>query len=182
MPVAAVEPQPRKIGSAEPCAAPETRSWYLPIVQLGPEKPRVQVFYSAKDATEAAQASPEDAFFDVEGRGVVLMRSEDDGGSSSLEVRAEGDPEELLRRLLDEVRRFGLEAPAGRAAAEADGFLCWVEQAPSVECVVYALGLITPDYDTGPSVPDTDGKRVTSLSCIDCTKHQKRTLGTPPCC
>jgi hypothetical protein len=121
----------------------------LPVVQLRSEEPRLQVLFSAKQSATVAQASPQDEFYDV--RGIACKREVSDDGAPSLTASGKAHPDELRKRLLDELRTAGELAVAGGAdAAEIEAVLRWLDGAPTLEYLVHGLTLAPLDYGDGP--------------------------------
>jgi hypothetical protein len=129
-------------------AAQDMRPW-LPFVLFSWEEPRLKVFYAARDAAFAAQASPKGEFFDLRGR--RLAPAKDGSEPPRLEALAEGTPAKLQRRVMDELRRAAeSEALDGGVAAEVEAALRWLNRSPDVAYTVHALGLAQTDPGAGP--------------------------------
>jgi hypothetical protein len=150
----------------------------LPVVHFSDEKPRLRVFFSMKEAAEAAQVYPKGPCYDVQG--IVLTRARTESGRTCLEAQGEGDPGELKRRLMTELRRAAeLEAPDGPEAAEADRLLAWYDDAPDIHALVHALALHPPDYDADDDPGAAFG--APRARYRRCTFVQRACWGSPPC-
>jgi len=159
---------------------PKTRP-VLPIVAFGKSDAPPQVFYVLLDAEREAKEHPTHEFYDA--RSILLTAAGD--GSPRLEAHGAGQPAELQRRLMAELRRVAEPAMPGEpAVAEIRAALDWFDAAPDPAYVVHALGLAEHDYRTrskrGVQVPGgLDDEK--SRRCIRCSALQ-RLLGKPGCC
>jgi hypothetical protein len=155
--------------SPGPTPRPETTP-RLPVVRLGSEDPRVQVFFSAPESAAAAQADPESEFYDARGIALTLVESED--GPARLEARGKPHPHELHTRLMDEMRTAAEIAVAdGAEATEVEAVLCWLDDAPTLEYLIYGLTLAPLDYGDEQAPQTPQAPRVGT--CHHCSWLQK---------
>lgn len=167
MSIAGAKPQdePRGPEKLDPCAPTTPR---LPVVQICHTE-SLEVYYSANKAVDAAQAAPNDDFFDMRGACLALSAAAD--GSLRLEAGGEGAPDALKQRLLDELRReIESAAPDAAVVAAAEEVIRWAAEAPDVEHMVHALWFAECDYGN-------QDKPCRTCSAAPIAKH-----GIPPCC
>lgn len=153
MSVAPSEAQHQPAEPPSPTPRPETTP-RLPVVRLGSEDPRVQVFFSAPESAAAAQANPKDEFYDARGIALTLVASEN--GAARLEAKGKAYPHELHTRLMDEMRTAAELAVAdGAEATEVEAALYWLDDAPTLEYLIHGLTLAPLDYgdEQAPHVP-----------------------------
>jgi hypothetical protein len=174
-----VVPDDESAGAAKLRRRPRTTPC-LPVVQFRSENPRLRVLFSAKEVAQAAQADPEDEFYDV--RGIVVTLGQR-GNEPSLRpvARGPGNPDQLKRRLLAELRRAAeLETPDGHPTAEANAVLEWLNAAPDFQYMVHGLTLAPVEYD------DHDGRfDAAAVSGRPCDSHcswAKRFANPDACC
>lgn len=147
----------------------------LPVVRFRTGQPRFEVFYSLREASSAAQASPQDEFFDV--RGTALTRAALERGPEQLEARGAPDPAALQERLMTELRAATPQpAPGDPSPEDQQTALDWLGIAPGPEYLLRALALgELLDYSVHGSIP--------SLHCKQCNWIQRMLWrGSPPCC
>lgn len=170
MSVAPTGPPHEDAGSSGPTPRPQSTP-RLPVVRLGSEDPRLQVFFSADESAAAAQAAAQDEFYDARGIALTCTRSKD--GSACLQATDEAHPDEVHERIMDVLRTAAEDVVGGDAeAAEVDAVLRWLDDAPTVEYLIGGLGLAPLDLgddDASPSAMAT----ARSAACHHCSWLQK---------